>query len=48
MLLVFAPCLYCNVSDAWTLPARWQRIAISAAGMYVECVIAAICLALVF
>jgi putative peptide zinc metalloprotease protein len=43
MLLVFAPCLYCNVSDAWTLPRRWQRIAISAAGMYVECVVAAVC-----
>jgi putative peptide zinc metalloprotease protein len=43
MLLVFAPCLYCNVSDAWTLPARWQRIAISAAGMYGECVVAAGC-----
>jgi len=43
MLLVFAPCLYCNVSDAWTLPARWQRIAISAAGMYVECMVAALC-----
>ncbi|HEX4147983.1 MAG TPA: site-2 protease family protein, partial [Pirellulales bacterium] len=43
MLLVFAPCLYCNVSDAWTLPARWQRIAISAAGMYAECLVAAGC-----
>lgn len=43
MLLVFAPCLYCNVSDAWTLPQRWKRIAISAAGMYMECTIAAVC-----
>jgi putative peptide zinc metalloprotease protein len=43
MLLVFMPCLYCNVSDAWTLPGKWQRIAISAAGMYVELVLAAVC-----
>jgi putative peptide zinc metalloprotease protein len=44
MLLVFTPCLYCNVTDAWMLPNRWQRIAISAAGMYVELVLAAISL----
>ena len=34
--------LYCNVSDAWTLPNKWQRIIISFAGIYVELVIAAI------
>jgi putative peptide zinc metalloprotease protein len=44
MLLVFTPCLYCNVTDAWMLPNRWQRIAISAAGMYVELVLAAVSL----
>ena len=43
MLLVFTPCLYCNVSDAWLLPSRWQRMGISAAGMWVESVIAAVC-----
>ncbi|MGL4513563.1 MAG: HlyD family efflux transporter periplasmic adaptor subunit [Lacipirellulaceae bacterium] len=43
MLLVLTPCLYCNVSDSWMLPNRWHRAAIGAAGMYVECVIAAIC-----
>jgi len=25
----FAPSLYCDVSDSWTWPAKWQRIAIS-------------------
>jgi len=40
MFLVFAPCLYCNVSDSWRLPKR-QRIAVSAAGMIVELAIAA-------
>ena len=36
MLLVFTPCLYCNVSDAWLLNDKWRRIAISAAGIVVE------------
>ena len=43
MLLAFTPCLYCNVSDAWMLPSKWKRIAISAAGMYVELLLAALC-----
>ncbi len=42
MLLVFTPCLYCNVSDSWMLPNKWQRAFIGAAGMYVELVIASI------
>lgn len=40
MLLVLTPCLYCNVSDAWKLPAQ-KRIAITAAGIVVEIVLAA-------
>lgn len=36
MFLFFAPCLYCDVSDAWLFPRRRDRMAISAAGMYVE------------
>ncbi len=42
MFLVFTPCLYVNVSDAWMLPNKWHRIAISGAGMYVEMILAAI------
>src|SRR5437899_1506753 len=42
LFLCFSPCLYCNVSDAWTLPSKWQRIIISFAGIYVELIIAAI------
>ncbi len=42
MLLVFTPTLYCNVSDIWMLKSKWQRIAVSAAGMWVEAVIAAV------
>jgi putative peptide zinc metalloprotease protein len=42
MLLVFTPCLYCNVSDSWMLPSKWRRAMIGAAGMYVEAVLASI------
>jgi putative peptide zinc metalloprotease protein len=42
LLLCLSPCLYCNVSDAWTLPNKWKRIIISSAGIYVELMIAAI------
>ncbi len=42
MMLVFTPCLYCNVSDSWMLPNKWQRVFIGAAGMYVELILATI------
>lgn len=42
LFLCLSPCLYCNVSDSWTIPSKWKRIAISFAGIYVELVIAAI------
>lgn len=42
MLLVFAPCLYCDVTGAWRLPSKWRRIAVSAAGVLVELVLAAL------
>ena len=42
MLLVFAPCLYCDVSDSWRFANKWHRIAVSAAGMLVEIVLAAV------
>jgi putative peptide zinc metalloprotease protein len=41
LLLCFSPAMYCNVSDAWRLPNKWHRIIISAAGIYVELMIAA-------
>ena len=41
LLLCLSPAMYCNVSDAWTLPNKWHRIIISAAGIYVELMIAA-------
>ncbi len=42
MILVFTPCLYCNVSDSWMLPSKWRRAMIGAAGMYVEMVFASL------
>ncbi|RPI83236.1 MAG: hypothetical protein EHM42_08605, partial [Planctomycetaceae bacterium] len=43
LLLLLAPCLYCDVSDAWLLPGKWARILISAAGIIAEVVIAGGC-----
>ena len=41
MLLVFSPCLYCDVSDSWMLKNKWARIMIGAAGMYIEILLSA-------
>ncbi|QDU00158.1 HlyD family efflux transporter periplasmic adaptor subunit [Gimesia aquarii] len=43
MLLAFIPCLYVNVSDAWTMTNKWHRIIVSAAGIFLELIIASIC-----
>lgn len=42
MLMVLTPAMYCNTSDSWILPNKWHRIAIGAAGMWVEIVLASI------
>ena len=42
MLLVFTPALYCDTSDSWTLPNRFQRAAVGMAGIGTEIVLAAI------
>jgi len=42
MLLVFAPCLYCDVSDSWLFESKWRRIAVAAAGIAVELTLAAL------
>ncbi len=41
-VILGAPCVYCDVSESWQLPFRWQRAAVASAGMYVELVIATI------
>ncbi|QDT36185.1 hypothetical protein [Stratiformator vulcanicus] len=35
-LLLFSPCLYCDVSDAWRLPNKTHRLIIGAAGVWFE------------
>ncbi|WP_436715693.1 hypothetical protein U8335_25780 [Roseiconus lacunae] len=42
MLLLFTPCLYCDVTDSWTLRQRRHRILISAAGIFVELCLASL------
>ncbi len=46
MLLAFIPCLYCNVTDAWTFPRRSQRAAVSGAGIVVDLWVASVALLL--
>lgn len=41
-VLLFVPLFYGDVTDAWMVSRRWPRIAISAAGIFVELVLAAI------
>ncbi|RMG34255.1 MAG: HlyD family efflux transporter periplasmic adaptor subunit [Planctomycetota bacterium] len=42
LLLVFSPCLYCDVTDSWMMKNKWHRIAIGGAGMYIEVLLSAI------
>ncbi len=42
LLLCGTPCLYCDVSDSWRVPVAGRRMAIMAAGIYCEWIIAAI------
>lgn len=42
MLFVGTPVLYCDVTDSWRLPSRWSRMAIAAAGIYIELWIASL------
>ncbi len=40
LFLFFTPCFYCDTTESWKLPSRWNRAAIAAAGMYVEMMLA--------
>ncbi len=42
MLLVFSPCMYCDVSDSWMQQNKWKRIIIGGAGMYVEALLSTV------
>ncbi len=36
LLMFFTPCLYCNVSDAWLIPGKWQRLWVTLAGAWCD------------
>jgi len=40
LFLVFMPCMYCDVSDAWMLSSKKKRMWITAAGIVVEFILA--------
>ncbi|MEO1995298.1 MAG: HlyD family efflux transporter periplasmic adaptor subunit [Planctomycetaceae bacterium] len=44
--LIFSPCMYCDVSDAWLLTSKRKRILISSAGIYVEVLMSACAISL--
>src|SRR4051794_23822206 len=46
IFLMLAPMPFVDVSRAWRLPSRWQRIVISAAGMYIELFLAFIAISI--
>ena len=46
IFILFAPLAYVDVTSSWRFQSRWRRIAVAVAGMYVELLIAAICLIL--
>ena len=37
LLMMFMPCLYCNVSDAWLFPEKWKRVCVGLAGAFAIC-----------
>jgi putative peptide zinc metalloprotease protein len=42
MLIYFEPAFYCNVNDSWTFPELRQRMWVTAAGSWIQMVIAAL------
>ncbi len=43
IFILFAPMAYVDVTSSWRFGSRWKRIAVAMAGMYIELLIAAIC-----
>lgn len=42
MLLYFQPAFYCNVTDAWSFPDRRSRLWVTAAGSWIQLVVASV------
>jgi putative peptide zinc metalloprotease protein len=43
LFLMLIPCLYVNVTDAWTIPSKHKRMLITAAGAFMDLIIWSIC-----
>lgn len=43
LLLFFMPCFYCNVTDAWLIPQKSRRLAITLAGAYSDLIVWSLC-----
>ncbi len=44
MLLIFTPCLYCDVTDSWMVESKWKRAMIASAGIWFELIASSICM----
>ena len=42
MLLYFEPAFFCNVNDAWTFPELRARLWVTAAGSWIQLVVASL------
>src|ERR1051326_4286611 len=42
LMIVFTPYFYCDVTDAWMIPRKLPKVLITAAGIYVEVILASI------
>lgn len=43
LFIAFCPLLYCDTTDSWQHPSRWNRATVAAAGIFVELIIASLC-----
>lgn len=44
MLIIFTPCLYCDVTDSWMIESKWKRAMIALAGIWFELITASLCM----
>ncbi len=44
MLLIFTPCMYCDVTDSWMVGSKWKRAMIASAGIFFELIAASVCM----
>jgi len=42
LFIVLNPCFFCNVSDAWSFKTRFQKLAVTSAGIFFELFVASI------